>query len=107
MEEILLNGWSISTFVVIALGLFAKYCPQNAILKKIEKPLFGFGVAISKFLILRLGKESARKVEEGLISTLLIVIGKAPLYILEGLLSDNKKVGSNGKKNNATNNRSK
>lgn len=93
MEE--LQPWIIGTGVSIVMALFVKYCPKGKLLQWIEKPCRGFGVAVSKFLVLRLGRKAAEKVEEGIIVTLLTVIGKAPLFVVDGLLADNEKKKQN------------
>lgn len=83
----------VSSGVGIGVSVFAKVLPKQKLINLIKKPCYNLGVMVSKFLILRLGKDSAKKVEEGIIVTILTVLGQAPLFIVDGLLSDNKKKG--------------
>lgn len=86
-----LQQWGIGLAVTMAVASFIRFCPKKKINTWVEKPLRNFGRLVSKFLILRLGKKAAEKVEEGIIVTLLDVIGNIALYIKEGLLEDNEK----------------
>lgn len=85
-----LQSWGIGLAVTVVLGLFAKFCPRAKLQEWLKPPMINIGRGISKFLILRLGKKSADKVEEGIIVTVLDVLGYAPLYIRDGLLEDNE-----------------
>lgn len=88
--------WVINLLISVGVGmvattLFAKLLPKAKLVKWIEKPCRAAGMAISKFLILRLGKGTAEKVEEGIIVTLLEVAEMAPRFVKEGLIADNNK----------------
>lgn len=80
----------VSGGVSLACALFAKFCPKDKLVGWIKPPCIKFGEIISKFLIIRLGQNGADRVEEGIIVTILTVIGQAPLFIVEGLLEDNQ-----------------
>ena len=83
--------WAFTIGAPILVGLFIRVCPKDKLLAWIKKPCYGLGVAISKFLLIRLGRRASQRVEEGIISTLLVCIGQAPLFINEGMLADNEK----------------
>ena len=83
--------WAFTIAAPMLVGLFVKFCPKKKLIAWIEKPCRGLGITISKFLVLRIGKRAANRVEEGIISTILTVLGQIPLFINDGLLSDNNK----------------
>jgi len=102
MAEWAANNWILGMVltggVSLALSAFAKFCPKEKLVGWIKPPCIKLGKTISKILILRLGASAAARVEEGIIVTVLTVIGQAPLYIRDGLLDDNKERGKKGGK---------
>jgi hypothetical protein len=85
----------------------AKVLPEEKIIKSLHKPVFGFGVFVSKFLVIRIGKKAADEFETGIIKTLISVVCRIPLIFLDGMLHDNEiKKPKNGK-NNVTKQKSK
>lgn len=88
-----LLGLVLTGGVSAVLALFAKFCPKKKLVGWIKAPCTNLGRAISKALILRLGKKGAERVEEGIIVTILEVGEMAFAFVKTGLLEDN-----NGKK---------
>lgn len=86
-----MNELVIAAASIAVVSIFLRMCPKSKILAWLQKPCYGVGVIISKFLTVRIGKKAAERVEESIISTLLECLGQAPLYINRGLLADNKK----------------
>jgi len=90
--------WAFTIGAPVLVGLFIRFCPKAKLLDWIKKPCYGLGVTISKFLLIRIGRRAAERVEEGIISTILVCIGQVSLYINEGMLADNKKRKKNDRK---------
>lgn len=123
----------IGIFISIALGAFAKFCPKekiagpiraisngmNWLVRKVSELLLApsrlAGVALSRLLLNKLGKNAAAKLEEGLFVTLslwveeilylvvsglnevLAILPNAVTMFREGLVSDNEKEEDNKK----------
>ena len=122
-----LQQWLITGGISIALAAFTKYAPKDMIAELVAKvsavmqklvqnvnhavtlPVYLAGVAFSKFLLSKLGKDAAQKIENGFFVTLcawaeailkavvdnlievLRILEKVPSRFKEGMLSDNDK----------------
>lgn len=97
------NNWTWIGVISSLVLILAKVLPEENILKFIHKPLFGLGVLISKTLVLRIGKKATENFETGIFKTLLTVISFCPMYILDGMLSDNEKIKEKNAKKHTKN----
>lgn len=99
--EFLTNEIFVSTAIGIVVMALAKLMPEEKIIKAVEKPVFQFGVFVSKFLVIRIGQKAADEFETGIIKTLISVVCKVPLIFLGGMLHDNNLKKPNNRNNDA------
>lgn len=85
-----MQEWIIGTGIVVAVAAFLRFMPKAKIVGFLKPKCYAAGVFISKFLILRLGKSAAERVEEGLIVTITMAISESIGGFVDGLLMDNK-----------------
>lgn len=90
MNEQLMQ-WIVGAVVAAAIGAFLRFVPKDKLIVR-TIPYSGFaGRFVSKFLILRIGKDAAEKVEEGIIVTLFSVLLANIECFLQNLRADNEK----------------
>lgn len=83
-------GWGIGVGVTVLLMLIAKFAPKKKLMKLTGPMFYGFGIALSKVLSLRLGEKLAEKVEDGVFKTIVDVIKNIADQFWFGLSKDNK-----------------
>jgi hypothetical protein len=86
-----LQMWAIGVGVSVAVAAFIRFFPKKKLINWISPIAEGAGKALSKIMILRLGRAAAENVEEGIIATLAATVYAGVDSFMKGLLSDNKK----------------
>ena len=95
MYETIQSNWlmalAFSAGFPFLLGIIIKFVDKKKLLKITAPPAKLAGVIVSKFLITQIGKENAKKFENGLILTITYVIIKTVQEFELALLADNKR----------------
>lgn len=84
------QAWLIGTGVIVGVSAFLRFVPKDKINEKVEPWARRMGALVSALLLSKLPRKAAERVEEGVICTLVDVIGAALLAFEGGLLADNK-----------------
>lgn len=81
--------WLIASSVIVGVAALARAIPKDKITAKVCPWATRIGALLSKLILSKLPRAAAEKVEEGVICTLVDVVGAALLAFEYGLLADN------------------
>lgn len=85
-----MQEWAIGIGIMVAVSAFARFMPKEKIIGFLAPKFYAAGVFVSKFLILRLGKKSAERVEQGIIITIANSTSECIGKFVDGLIADNE-----------------